>query len=94
MNRQQKAEDIKFGRKKEGVSDVNNIIFNLFNLDLWKIIFLWNKSGMGNFKISFNDRIFPRHFNWNAFCWIDSSGISVAAYYRCCSDVWNESLSL
>lgn len=47
------------------VNYVRIFVFSLYDLSIWKIVFLWYKSYMGNYKNPLDRGISSNYFNWN-----------------------------
>ena len=67
-------------------------IYDFDVLHFWKIIFLWNTSSMGDFKIYFNVSIFPSYLNWNVSYWTRETCISITDHLWSSRNVWYGSL--
>lgn len=59
-----------------GRKNVVAVICNLYDLDFWKIIIIWNQSGLGNLKVFVYNCIVASDTNWDGGRWIDLHSIS------------------
>lgn len=61
---------------KGGRKNVVAVIYNLYDLDFWKIIIIWNQSGLGNLKVFAYNCIAASDTDRDGDRWIDLHSIS------------------
>lgn len=77
-------------RRNRNVINIITVIYNLYDLCIWKIICIWCKSSLGNFKICCDGGAFTYNLDWNG-CWrADLSRDSNLDYCRDCGNVLQE----